>query len=83
MLKPDKYFGEGAARGFEYAMQTGVSLNSTAPFVTRTVLRCTRVHPKSDVKITFSRDTVKVLAVGINGFDEGNCRGTFPARRGR
>lgn len=69
MPKPDKYFGEGAARMFEYALKPGISLNSTGPFVMKAVLRCTGVHLKNDLNISCSRNTVKLLAVGTSTLD--------------
>lgn len=55
-LKPGNIFGEGAARMFEYAMQTGVSLNSTGPLITEVLLQSTGVHSKNDLNMTCSRE---------------------------
>lgn len=43
--------------------------NSTGPSVTEVMLRCTGLHLKKDLNIACTRNTVKLLPVGISKLD--------------
>lgn len=69
MLKPEKTYGEGAARLFEHHIRSGVSLKAAGPLIANTLLLSTGVHLKNDLKMTMSRNTIKLYSVGITRLD--------------
>lgn len=68
-LKPDGHFGENAAQAFQDLLQRGISLTQVGPVLQTSVLQCTRVNMRNELKMTFARKTVKLHSLGITKLD--------------
>ena len=68
-MKPDGEFGENVARLLQKMFRRGNSLNGTGPTLQDAMLHLSGVNLRNELKMTFARKTVKLLALAITHLD--------------